>query len=101
MKNTFLGRANQGTTLEDALRVSQQLMDAKNKMPYASGSKKDIGAGLKSFSKKVYTSFNGKKEKCTITKKAFKKGYLVEVNNKLIRVKNDNELYRTLIIEGK
>ena len=55
----------------------------------------------KSFSKKVYTSFNGKKEKCTITKKAFKKGYLVEVNNKQIRVKNDNELYRTLIIEGK
>ena len=55
----------------------------------------------KSFSKKVFTSFNGKKEKCTITKKAFKKGYLVEINNKLIRVKNDNELYRTLIIEGK
>ena len=56
MKNTFLGRANQGTTLEDALRVSQQLMDAKNKMPYASGSKKDIGAGLKSFSKKVISN---------------------------------------------
>lgn len=55
----------------------------------------------KSFSKKVFTSYNGKKEKCIITKKAFKKGYLVEVNNKLIRVKNDNELYRTLIIEGK
>lgn len=56
MKNTFLGRANQGTALEDALRVSQQLMDAKNKMPYASGSKKDIGAGLKSFSKKVISN---------------------------------------------
>lgn len=56
MKNTFLGRANQGTSLEDALRVSQQLMDAKNKMPYASGSKKDIGAGLKSFSKKVISN---------------------------------------------
>ena len=55
----------------------------------------------KSFSKKVFTSFNGKKEKCIITKETFKKGYLVEVNNKLIRVKNDNELYRTLIIEGK
>ena len=26
----------------------------------------------KSFSKKVYTSFNGKREKCTITKEAFK-----------------------------
>ena len=55
----------------------------------------------KSLNKKVFTSYNGKKEKCIITKKAFKKGYLVEVNNKLIRVKNDNELYRTLIIEGK
>lgn len=55
----------------------------------------------KSFSKKVFTSFNGKKEKCIVTKKVFKKGYLVEVNNKQIRVKNDNELYRTLIIEGK
>lgn len=55
----------------------------------------------KSFSKKVFTSFNGKKEKCIITKKAFKKGYLVEINNREIRVKNDNELYRTLIIEGK
>ena len=56
MKNTFLGRAVQGTALEDALRVSQQLMEAKNKMPYASGSKKDIGAGLKSFSKKVISN---------------------------------------------
>lgn len=55
----------------------------------------------KSFSKKVFTSFNGKKEKCIITKEAFKKGYLVEINNREIRVKNDNELYRTLIIEGK
>ena len=55
----------------------------------------------KSFSKKVFTSYNGKKEKCIITKKAFKKGYLVEINNREIRVKNDNELYRTLIIEGK
>ena len=55
----------------------------------------------KSFNKKVFTSYNGKKEKCIITKEVFKKGYLVEVNNKLIRVKNDNELYRTLIIEGK
>lgn len=55
----------------------------------------------KSFSKKVFTSFNGKKEKCIITKEVLKKGYLVEVNNKQIRVKNDNELYRTLIIEGK
>ena len=56
----------------------------------------------KSFSKKVYTSFNGKKEKCIITKKAFKKGYLVEINNnREIRVKNDRELYKTLIIEGK
>lgn len=56
MKNKFLERAVQGTALEDALRVSQQLMDAKNKMPYASGSKKDIGAGLKSFSKKVISN---------------------------------------------
>ena len=56
MKNKFLERATQGTSLEDALRVSQQLMDAKNKMPYASGSKKDIGAGLKSFSKKVISN---------------------------------------------
>lgn len=55
----------------------------------------------KSLNKKVFTSYNGKKEKCIITKEAFKKGYLVEVNNKLIRVKNDNELYKTLIIEGK
>ena len=55
----------------------------------------------KSFSKKVFTSYNGKKEKCIITKKAFKKGYLIEINNREIRVKNDNELYRTLIIEGK
>lgn len=55
----------------------------------------------KSFSKKVFTSYNGKKEKCIITKEAFKKGYLVEINNREIRVKNDNELYRTLIIEGK
>lgn len=53
MKNKFLERAVKGTALEDALRVSKQLMDAKNKMPYASGSKKDIGSGLKSFSKKV------------------------------------------------
>ena len=56
MKNTFLGRAVPGTSLEDALRVSQQLMDAKLKMPYASGSKKDIGAGLKSFSKKIISN---------------------------------------------
>ena len=55
----------------------------------------------KSFSKKVFTSFNGKKEKCIVTKEVFKKGYLVEINNREIRVKNDNELYRTLIIEGK
>lgn len=55
----------------------------------------------KSLNKKVFTSYNGKKEKCIITKEVFKKGYLVEVNNKQIRVKNDNELYRTLIIEGK
>ena len=55
----------------------------------------------KSFNKKVFTSYNGKKEKCIITKEAFKKGYLVEINNREIRVKNDNELYRTLIIEGK
>ena len=56
MKNTFLDRAVSGTSLEDALRVSQQLMDAKLKMPYASGSKKDIGAGLKSFSKKILSN---------------------------------------------
>lgn len=53
MKNKFLDRAVQGTALEDALRVSEQLIKAKQKMPYASGSKKDIGAGLKSFSKAV------------------------------------------------
>ena len=35
MKNKFLERAVQGTALEDALRVSQQLMEAKLKMPYA------------------------------------------------------------------
>lgn len=56
MKNKFLERAVQGTALEDALRVSQQLMEAKLKMPYASGSKKDIGAGLKSFSKKILST---------------------------------------------
>ena len=55
----------------------------------------------KSLNKKVFTSYNGKKEKCIITKEAFKKGYLVEINNREIRVKNDNELYRTLIIERK
>ena len=53
MKNKFLASAVQGTALDDALRVSEQLMKAKQKMPYASGSKKDIGAGLKSFSKQV------------------------------------------------
>lgn len=53
MKNKFLDRAVQGTALEDALRVSEQLHKAKQKMPYASGSKKDIGAGLRSFSKQV------------------------------------------------
>ena len=53
MKNKFLDRAVQGTALDDALRLSEQLMKAKQKMPYASGSKKDIGAGLKSFSKQV------------------------------------------------
>lgn len=53
MKNKFLDRAIQGTALDDALRVSEQLIKAKLKMPYASGSKKDIGAGLKSFSKAV------------------------------------------------
>lgn len=53
MKNKFLDRAVQGTALDDALRVSEQLIKAKLKMPYASGSKKDIGAGLKSFSKSV------------------------------------------------
>ena len=56
MKNKFLERAVKGTALEDALRVSQQLMEAKLKMPYASGSKKDIGAGLKSFSKKIISN---------------------------------------------
>ena len=56
MKSKFLERAVKGTALEDALRVSQQLMEAKLKMPYASGSKKDIGAGLKSFSKKVISN---------------------------------------------
>lgn len=56
MKNKFLERAVKGTALEDALRLSQQLMDAKLKMPYASGSKKDIGAGLKSFSKKIISN---------------------------------------------
>ena len=53
MKNKFLDRAVQGTALDDALRLSEQLIKAKQKMPYASGSKKDIGAGLKSFSKSV------------------------------------------------
>ena len=53
MKNKFLASAVQGTALDDALRVSEQMMKAKLKMPYASGSKKDIGAGLKSFSKQV------------------------------------------------
>lgn len=53
MKNKFLDRAVQGTALDDALRLSEQMMKAKQKMPYASGSKKDIGAGLKSFSKAV------------------------------------------------
>lgn len=56
MKNKFLERAVKGTALEDALRISQQLMEAKLKMPYASGSKKDIGAGLKSFSKKIISN---------------------------------------------
>ena len=53
MKNKFLASAVQGTALDDALRISEQLMKAKQKMPYTSGSKKDIGAGLKSFSKQV------------------------------------------------
>lgn len=53
MKNKFLDRAVQGTALDDALRISEQLIKARLKMPYASGSKKDIGAGLKSFSKAV------------------------------------------------
>lgn len=53
MKNKFLDNAIKGTALDDALRISEQLMKAKQKMPYASGSKKDIGAGLKSFSKQV------------------------------------------------
>ena len=56
MKNKFLERAVKGTALEDALRVSQQLIDAKLKMPYASGSKKDIGAGLKSFSNNIISN---------------------------------------------
>ena len=47
MKNKFLASAVQGTALDDALRISEQLMKAKLKMPYSSGSKKDIGAGLK------------------------------------------------------
>lgn len=58
MKNKFLDQAVQGTALDDALRVSEQLMKAKLKMPYASGSKKDIGAGLKSFSKAVLKNKN-------------------------------------------
>ena len=53
MKNKFLASAVQGTALDDALRVAEQLHKAKANMPYASGSKKDIGAGLKSFSKAV------------------------------------------------
>ena len=53
MKNKFLASAVQGTALDDALRISEQMIKAKQKMPYASGSKKDIGAGLKSFSKAV------------------------------------------------
>ena len=53
MKSKFLDKAIQGTALDDALRVAEQLHKAKQKMPYASGSKKDIGAGLKSFSKAV------------------------------------------------
>nr|DAT38870.1 MAG TPA: hypothetical protein [Caudoviricetes sp.] len=56
MKNKFLEHAVQGTALEDALRVSQQIMEARLKMPYASNNKKDIGAGLKSFSKKILSS---------------------------------------------
>ena len=58
MKSKFLDKAIQGTALDDALRVSEQLMKAKLKMPYASGSKKDIGAGLKSFSKAVLKNKN-------------------------------------------
>ena len=58
MKNKFLNRAVQGTALDDALRLSEQLIKAKQKMPYASGSKKDIGAGLKSFSKAVLKNKN-------------------------------------------
>ena len=53
MKSKFLDKAIQGTALDDALRIAEQLHKAKQKMPYASGSKKDIGAGLKSFSKAV------------------------------------------------
>ena len=58
MKNKFLDRAVQGTALDDALRLSEKLMKAKQKMPYASGSKKDIGAGLRSFSKQVIKNKN-------------------------------------------
>lgn len=58
MKSKFLNRAVQGTALDDALRLSEQLIKAKQKMPYASGSKKDIGAGLKSFSKAVLKNKN-------------------------------------------
>ena len=53
MKSKFLDKAIQGTALDDALRVAEQLHKAKANMPYASGSKKDIGAGLRSFSKQV------------------------------------------------
>ena len=53
MKSKFLDKAIQGTALDDALRVAEQMHKAKEKMPYASGSKKDIGAGLRSFSKQV------------------------------------------------
>ena len=53
MKSKFLDKAIKGTALDDALRLSEQLIKARLKMPYASGSKKDIGAGLKSFSKQV------------------------------------------------
>lgn len=58
MKNKFLDKAIKGTALDDALMISEQLMKAKLKMPYASGSKKDIGAGLKSFSKAVLKNNN-------------------------------------------
>ena len=53
MKSKFLDKAIKGTALDDALRLSEQLIKARLKMPYASGSKEDIGAGLKSFSKQV------------------------------------------------